>query len=149
MRTLVRLVLVAIVVIVAVVVLQETWTNAPWRRPSDAAQGGDAGSTRSVGTGGSASTDKAREIGAEIGEKTALAAQRLKENTQEATITAKIKAKMALDEMVKAREIGVSTENATVVLTGSVASAAERERAVALARETEGVTEVVDRLAIR
>ena len=120
MRTLVRLVLVAIVVIVAVVVLQDTWINAPWLRPS-AGLGPDVGSARSVGTGGSVNTDKAREIGAEIGEKTALAAQRLKENTQEATITAKIKAKIALDVMVKAREIGVSTDNATVVLTCSVA----------------------------
>jgi osmotically-inducible protein OsmY len=149
MRTLVRLVLVAVVVIVAVVVFQDTWNSLPWRRPVDAAQGRDAGPSSSVGTGGYVDTDKAREVGAEIGEKTALAAQQLKENAQEAAITAKIKAKMALDEMVKARAIDVTTDDSTVVLSGSVASAAERGRAVALARETSGVTEVVDRLVIR
>jgi osmotically-inducible protein OsmY len=149
MRTLVRLVLVAVVVIVAVVVLQDTWNNLPWRRDAGSVDSAPAGTDRSVGTGGYIGTQKAREVGAEIGEKTAIAARELKENTQKAAITAKIKAKMALDEMVKARAIDVTTDDSTVILTGSVASAAERERAVALARETSGVTEVVDRLTIR
>jgi osmotically-inducible protein OsmY len=142
MRTLVRLVLVAVVVIVAVVVLQDTWNDLPWRR--------DAGpAPNTVGTGGYVDTQKAREVGAEIGEKTALAAREMKESTQEAAITAKIKAKMALDELVKARTVDVTTEGSIVTLTGSVASAAERGRAVSLARETTGVNEVVDNLTIK
>lgn len=59
-----------------------------------------------------------------------------------------IKAKMALDDSVKARAIDVTTTGSTVTLTGTVRSASERDRAVALARETAGVTAVVDRLEI-
>jgi hypothetical protein len=82
-----------------------------------------------IGTAGDIDTQKARERGAELGEKAAVA-------------------KMALDDVVKARTIDVDTDGATVTLTGRVHSAAERDRAVALARETEGVTRVVDRLRV-
>ncbi len=60
----------------------------------------------------------------------------------EGTLTAKIKSKMALDDYVKARTINVDTSDSVVTLTGIVASVQERDRAVRLARETEGVTNV-------
>ena len=66
----------------------------------------------------------------------------------EAALTTKIKAKMALDDSVKARSIDVTTNGTTVTLTGAVRSQAEHDRAVALARETVGITNVVDRLTI-
>jgi len=62
---------------------------------------------------------------------------------------AEIGAKMVLDDLVKARTINVTTEGSTVVLSGTVHSPQERERSLALARETEGVTSVVDRLTVR
>jgi osmotically-inducible protein OsmY len=57
-------------------------------------------------------------------------------------------AKMALDDSVKARSIDVTTNGSTVTLTGTVETAAERDRALALARETEGVTNVINRLSV-
>ena len=90
--------------------------------------------------------DKARQAGAELGEKAADASAKLQETVAEGAITAKIKAKMALDDMVKSRTIDVSTSGSTVTLSGTVRSAAERDRALALARETAGVTQVVDHL---
>jgi osmotically-inducible protein OsmY len=42
----------------------------------------------------------------------------------------------------------VSTTNHVVTLRGEVRSAAEHDRAVHLARETAGVSEVVDRLGV-
>jgi hyperosmotically inducible protein len=57
-----------------------------------------------------------------------------------------IKAKMALDDAVKARGITVTTRGTTVTLSGVVESKAEHDRAMALARETEGVTQVIDDL---
>jgi hyperosmotically inducible protein len=66
----------------------------------------------------------------------------------ESAITAKIKSKMALDEHVNARAIDVDTSGSVVELSGVVASARERVRAVDLARDTEGVSRVVDRLRI-
>lgn len=66
----------------------------------------------------------------------------------EGALTAKIKSKMALDDHVNGRAINVDTSGSVVTLTGVVASANERERAVRLARDTEGITQVVDRLHI-
>ena len=102
-----------------------------------------------VATTGAIDTSKARERGAEVGEKAAQAAATLKESVTETGITSKIKAKMALDDSVQARRIDVTTSGSTVTLTGTVRSNAERERALQLARETAGVTRVVDHLDVR
>ena len=90
-----------------------------------------------------------RARGAEIRDKAAVAAVRVGDTLQEGSLTAKIKAKMVLDDLVKARTIDVTTTGTTVTLSGTVHSEKERERAVALARETEGVTRVVDHLVVR
>jgi len=60
----------------------------------------------------------------------------------DAAITAKVKTKFAADEMVKAHDIDVDTLRGVVTLHGTVNSAAERDRAVSLARGTEGVVDV-------
>lgn len=101
-----------------------------------------------IGTSGAVDVEKARERGAKIGETIAVATNEVKESAQEAAITAKVKAKMALDDSVKARRIDVTTNGNTVTLEGKVGSVAEHDRAVALARETDGITAVVDRLTI-
>ena len=101
-----------------------------------------------VGTSGTLDKDKARELGAELGEKAAVAGEKIKDATHDAAITTKIKAKMALDESVKAREIDVSTDGSTVTVSGTVHSRAEHDRALLLARETDGVTGVVDHLSL-
>ena len=99
-----------------------------------------------VGTTGS---DKAREVGAEIGERTAQAADATRRAIEDGALTSKIKAKMALDDTVKALSLDVDTRAGVVTLTGMVRSEGERQRALALARETEGVTQVVDRLQLK
>src|SRR6185312_15282527 len=70
------------------------------------------------GPSGSIDTQKARERGAEIGEKSAEAASKLKATVGEAALTTKIKAKMALDDSINAREIDVSTSGTSVTLAG-------------------------------
>jgi hyperosmotically inducible protein len=77
------------------------------------------------------------------------AASKVGDTVSDSTLTAKIKSKMVLDDHVEAREIDVDTSGAIVTLTGVVRSADERDRAVRLARETEGVTKVVDNLRVR
>jgi len=64
-------------------------------------------------------------------------------------LTAKIKSKMALDDRVNARAIDVDTTGSVVTLSGTVASRDMRDRAERLARDTEGVTQVVDKLRVR
>ncbi|HEY7501723.1 MAG TPA: BON domain-containing protein [Vicinamibacterales bacterium] len=101
-----------------------------------------------VATAGRAGAERAREVGAKIGEKTAVAAQQAKEALGDGAITAKIKAKMALDDHVKALDLNVDTVNGDVTVSGKVRSNAERDRAIALARETEGVRRVVDKITV-
>jgi hypothetical protein len=93
--------------------------------------------------------DRARETGARVGESIAVGADRAERMAADAALTAKIKSKMALDDNVEAIDIDIDTADAVVTLRGTVGSQDERERAVRMARETEGVTSVVDQLVIR
>lgn len=94
-------------------------------------------------------TQKARETGAKVGEAVATGAAQAQQVLNEGSLTAKIKSKMALDDTVKALKIDVDTNGSEVTLSGTVNSAAERDKAVQLARETSGVSAVKDRLVIR
>lgn len=67
----------------------------------------------------------------------------------DAGITAKVKTKLAADDLVKAHEINVTTNEGVVTLTGNVDNAAAKERALAIARGTEGVVGVQDMIAAR
>ena len=99
--------------------------------------------------GTSGAVERARERGADIGEKAAIATEKAEEAVSEAALTAKIKAKMALDDSVRAAGISVRTQGSTVTLSGLTTSTAEHERAVQLARETDGVTRVVDHIEVK
>ena len=101
-----------------------------------------------IGTAGRVDTQKAREVGADVGAKTAAAANKAGEALSEGALTAKIKSKMTLDDLVQARTIDVTTNGQVVTVSGTVRSAAERDRAIQLARETAGVTQVIDRLTV-
>jgi hyperosmotically inducible protein len=106
--------------------------------------------TYTVGTSGRAvDVGTARETGAEIAESVAEGANEAQRLAASAALTAKIKSKMALDDIVEASRIDVDSSGSVVTLHGTVDSQAERERALQLARETDGVTSVVDRLTIR
>ncbi len=63
-------------------------------------------------------------------------------------LTSKVKTKLMADDGVKARRIDVDTLEGVVTLKGRVGSAAERARAVEIARGTDGVKQVVDELEV-
>ena len=67
----------------------------------------------------------------------------------DATITAKVKAKLLEDKQTSGMAINVDALNGTVALSGFAKSNAERQRAEALARGTEGVREVRNNLIVR
>jgi|SoiMethySBSTD1v2_1073268.scaffolds.fasta_scaffold00238_37 hyperosmotically inducible periplasmic protein len=92
---------------------------------------------------------EATEIASKAADKASAAAGKLGDTVAEGALTAKIKSKMALDDHVKARAIDVDTSGSVATLRGVVASANERTRALQLARDTEGVTRVIDKLEIR
>jgi osmotically-inducible protein OsmY len=92
---------------------------------------------------------KAVTLATRASAKAGVAASQVGVTMSEGALTAKIKSKMALDDHVDARAVDVDTSGSVVTLTGVVGSTAARERAVSLARDTEGVTRVVDRLKVR
>jgi osmotically-inducible protein OsmY len=67
----------------------------------------------------------------------------------DAALTASVKSKLAADETVKASQVNVSTDAHVVTLSGAVDSKAAKERALAIARDTSGVTSVVDKLTVK
>ena len=142
-RALLRTILIVVVIVgVAAFFLGYRWAD------NDVDQVVD----RPVGTTGardtSVDTSRARQTGAEIGEKVAVGVNEAQHAAANGAMTAKIKSKMALDDAVDAAAIDVDTSGSVVTLSGRVSSQAERDRAVRLARDTEGVTSVVDRLVV-
>lgn len=71
------------------------------------------------------------------------------EEITDATITAKVKAALISDTVVKARDIDVDTIDGVVTLTGIVETASEKRQAETLARGCEGVRAVRNQLEVR
>jgi hyperosmotically inducible protein len=87
--------------------------------------------------------------------KTHQAATKTKETTHksgeavtDASITTKIKADFVNEKSLKGSDIDVDTNDHVVTLKGTVASAAGKARAAQIAKNTKGVTKVVDDLTI-
>ena len=70
------------------------------------------------------------------------------ENITDAWITSRIKTKFMGEEVLRASSINVDTNNHVVTLKGAVPTVAARDKALALAKEVEGVDRVLDTLKI-
>jgi hyperosmotically inducible periplasmic protein len=68
--------------------------------------------------------------------------------TSDPGITTKVKTRLETDRNINAAQVQVTTQNRVVTLSGPVDSPAAKERAVTLARGTEGVVDVVDNLSV-
>jgi hyperosmotically inducible periplasmic protein len=66
----------------------------------------------------------------------------------DAGVTTKVKSKLAADDTVKAYQIDVDTSDHVVTLSGNVESDAAKDRAVVLAKQTEGVKDVVVNITV-
>ena len=66
----------------------------------------------------------------------------------DAGITTAVKSKFAADDTVKAYQIDVTTREKVVTLSGDVETSAAKEQAVLIARNTDGVRDVVDNLRV-
>jgi BON domain len=140
LRALLKLVILLVVIVAAGAFFLGYWGSSrvlPTDRPST-----------TVGTSGRIDTSRAREAGAVVGAKAAEAANKAGELLTDGSLTAKIKSKMALDDSVRSRTIDVTTRDHVVTLTGTVRSVHEHDRAVQLAKETDGIRQVVDRLTV-
>ncbi len=63
-------------------------------------------------------------------------------------LSARVQSQLSLDAQLEAAAIEVTAKNGVVLLQGSVTSPAARQRALTLARGTDGVTQVVDRIRV-
>lgn len=83
-----------------------------------------------------------------LGDATAATAGRAGEVASDAMLTSSIKTKFLADPNVSGLKIDVDTTNGVVTLTGNVKTAAEKAEALRIARDTDGVKTVVDRLTV-
>lgn len=98
---------------------------------------------------------KAREAGQaaeskvdEAQRKAGDAADRAGEAVGDAAITTKVKTKFLADTKISGLKIDVDTKDNVVTLSGTVPSSAERARAVSVAKDTDGVKSVVNKLKV-
>ena len=75
-------------------------------------------------------------------------ARTVTQNTDDTTITTRVRTALLNDRTVNGSTIEVSTVNRVVTLSGRVRTAQERERAVAIASGTGGVADVRSQLQI-
>ena len=135
-----------ILVVVVVVAIAAFFMGYRWGVPRGVA---DRPVEHPIGTAGSGiDAGRARAAGAEVGEKVATGVNKAQQQLAHAALTAKIKSKMALDDSIEARRIDVDTNGTVVTLSGTVRSSQEKAKALQLARDTAGVTSVVDRLSV-
>lgn len=66
----------------------------------------------------------------------------------DAGITTSVKTKLAADDTVKAYQVDVDTNNKVVTLRGDVETVTQKEHAVMIARNTDGVRDVIDQLRV-
>jgi hypothetical protein len=66
----------------------------------------------------------------------------------DAGITTAVKTKMAADDTVKAYQIDVDTSDKIVTLRGEVSSPAAETMAIQIARDTDGVLDVIDEIRV-
>jgi hyperosmotically inducible protein len=66
----------------------------------------------------------------------------------DSSVTASVKARLASDSTVKARNLNVETKDHIVTLSGQVETTQEQSRALDVARKISGVVDVVDNLTV-
>jgi osmotically-inducible protein OsmY len=89
--------------------------------------------------------DEPGELRREIGD----ASDKAGAAVSDAAISSAVKSKFLADTAVSGLKIDVDTDSGVVTLKGTVASKAEGDRAVALARDTNGVRRVVNDLRVK
>jgi osmotically-inducible protein OsmY len=95
------------------------------------------------------SADTSNQTADKMAAQTGQAADKIAGKADDAAITAKVKAAILAEPGLKSLEISVDTRDATVTLSGNVATDTLRDRAKQIAMSTEGVRNVVDNLSVK
>ncbi|MGH7263268.1 MAG: BON domain-containing protein [Candidatus Rokuibacteriota bacterium] len=80
---------------------------------------------------------------------TAMTGKTMGENVDDVSITAAVKTKLAAEKVETLTKVDVDTNRGTVYLNGTVDNAAMKARAAELARQVNGVREVVNNLTVQ
>jgi hyperosmotically inducible protein len=99
------------------------------------------------GTAG-AVADKTKKGAEKTAEKTKEVASKTGEVVTDGWISTRIKTKFMGDEALRASDIKVDTNDHVVTLSGAVPDAAAHAKAIAMAKEVEGVDRVIDKLVV-
>ena len=92
--------------------------------------------------------EKTKEGAGTVADKTKEGVSKTGEVITDAWITTRVKSKFVGEDLLKGSDINVDTNDHVVTLKGTVSSGAEHDRAVQLAKETAGITQVVDQLRV-
>jgi hyperosmotically inducible protein len=103
---------------------------------------GQQGTGPTVGQKMDQASDKVADTASSASSRVAMAAD-------DTAITAKVKAALVAEPDLKSTDISVDTKEATVTLSGTVASSELRDRAKQIASSTSGVKNVVDNLVVK
>jgi hyperosmotically inducible protein len=95
------------------------------------------------------SADKSDQTADKMAAQADQAADKIAAKADDAAITAKVKAAILAEPGLKSLQISVDTRDATVILSGNVATDTLRDRAKQIAMSTEGVRNVVDNLSVK
>src|SRR5258708_1266642 len=71
-----------------------------------------------------------------------------KGTSADSTISTNVKSQLTKDSVLKDSNLAIDTEDGVVTISGSLKSERERSRAVEIARQTDGVTRVVDKIEV-
>jgi len=109
---------------------------------------------RTKGTAGTISdkskegAEKTKEGAEKVWDKTKEGAEKVGDETSDAYILSRVKSRFVGVDVLKGSDINVDCDKKVVTLKGTVPSEAARARALDIAKHTEGVHEVVDRLSV-
>jgi hyperosmotically inducible protein len=98
---------------------------------------------------GSSASNTASKQAESIKEHAKVAADRVGKEISDTLVTTKVQAMFYLDREVKSADIDVTTHEGVVTLTGTVDSETVHRKAVADAKSTDGVKQVVDKLTVK
>ena len=98
--------------------------------------------------GAGKTAEKTKEGTGKAAEKTKGAVSKTGEVITDTWITGRVKSRFVGEDLLKDSDINVDTNDHVVTLKGTVMSAAGRAKAVAIAKNTEGVRRVVDQLTV-
>ena len=93
--------------------------------------------------------DQASQTANKVADQASQATTKVAEAADDTTITTKVKAALLAEPGLKSLQINVDTKDATVTLTGNVATNDMRERAKQVASSVSGVKNVIDDMTVK